>query len=582
MLRECMEVFKDMLEEHGERLILDTYVPADGTYILVDKNGNCRMPVEIQKDAKTKQIERTSPFLPDICFYDYYSQLISMNKPMDPKKIIHSNNYLSLWIKKDSLTEKKLTEDIIDTYFSILKNPKEKKYAKSKEAVQIYEEFAEAEGEPDLEKIEKIQEWVKQNINQLANVDMSKNNYLKIFFEAEYSEYEREGKRYFLPNIYNSNDYNIVIDGKTYGIPNDNMGMNSKKPLLSFKSRKYAAPYVLDGGDAMLQKKFFDYLMNAVSAGKYHIYIDTEKRKIQACGNDKLPDEIITGYYLRIRKGKTEPEICDMNNISEFRQKLDKPFDFENILERDHDKNKHPEYEKRYGRYYKRLEMEGVISEVLFSNRLQGSYTGDVSVTDEKMKKNILLYRELIFKWIHLGIDNGIGNALKKMSLELIQESLMKGYRERALWQFNFKWSLEKYFLGEGEVSMGETISQLKEKIERKVLGEELTPIENDREYYYAVGQLVGYLLSLSKAKEKNHSLLKPFFNAKTDAIIKRRLMQLYEKYGYAISIKNRRAGHLLAMVLGYEPTGKADAEMITLGFACDSVIYTKEENKNE
>lgn len=43
-----------------------------------------------------------------------------MNKPMDSKKVIHSNNYLAFAVKKESITSK-LTETIIDNYYDTLK-----------------------------------------------------------------------------------------------------------------------------------------------------------------------------------------------------------------------------------------------------------------------------------------------------------------------------------------------------------------------------------------------------------------------------------------------------------------------------
>ena len=70
-----------------------------------------------------------------------------MNKPMDGKKVIHSNNYFSFFVKKDSILTKKLTEAIIDGYYEVLKNPLEQKYKKSKEAGKIYELFEEEEGD---------------------------------------------------------------------------------------------------------------------------------------------------------------------------------------------------------------------------------------------------------------------------------------------------------------------------------------------------------------------------------------------------------------------------------------------------
>lgn len=162
-----------------------------------------------------------------------------MNKPVDGKKIIHSNNYYSFFVKKDSIVTKKLTEDIIEGYYEVLKNPLEKKYKKSKEASRIYEIFEAQEGIVPIEELEKNRQWIKCNIFHLENVDFSKKDYLKIFFETEHENIEREERRYLLPNIYNNNDYNVEIDDEIYGLPDNNQGMNAKKPILLQRQEKF-------------------------------------------------------------------------------------------------------------------------------------------------------------------------------------------------------------------------------------------------------------------------------------------------------------------------------------------------------
>lgn len=129
---------------------------------------------------------------------------------------------------------------------------------------------------------------------------------------------------------------------------------------------------------------------------------------------------------------------------------------------------------------------------------------------------------------------------------------------------------------------MAENISALKASMERKVYADTLIPLENDKEYYYAVGQLAAYLLSLNKAKDKNHALLNPFLNAKSDGMIKKRLLQIYKKYNYNIPDYYKRIKNLLGMVEGYEPDGSVNQEMIILGYVSDSIIYIKSENKEE
>ena len=93
MITECLQVFQRVLEE-DENVILREYIPADGTYVLVDKNYQIKgEPVEIKMDKKNGIIDKSSEYYNEICFYDYHSKLISMNKPLDPRKVIHSNNY---------------------------------------------------------------------------------------------------------------------------------------------------------------------------------------------------------------------------------------------------------------------------------------------------------------------------------------------------------------------------------------------------------------------------------------------------------------------------------------------------------
>lgn len=582
MLKECLDVFKEQLEQTNGKLVLDTYIPADGTYLVVGRDGKIRTSADIIKNKKTKEVDKSHPDFPQICFYDYQSQLISMNKPVDPKKIIHSNNYYSFFIKKESLNTGKLTEKVIDGYYEILKNPLEKKYNKSKEAARIYHLFEDTEGKVPEDEVERNKNWIKEHIFCLKDVDLERKDYLKIFFEADDKEYEREARRYFLPNIYNSNNYNVEIQGKSYGLPDNNLGMNAKKPLLSIKSRKCAAPYLLDSDEVIVQKELFDYLMNLVSGGKYHIYVDTTKRTIEGFRNGETPECVDSGYYFRLKKGKTEAEIWDQDNITGYRSRLIPAFCFKNFLGFHFEK--HPEYEK-YGNYYERIALGNLLDEVFFMNFLRNNYTTDadsININDDMLKKMILRSRDIIFDWVYKGEDHGLYKMLEYVCVEMMKSCALKNYMERVWWQFDLLYSLKEYFTKEKGENMGEIIRELREKVKTKVLSDGVVPIENNEEYYYCVGQLTRYLLSLSKAKDSKQSLLNPILNAKTDETIKTRLMQMYKKYNYTISAGQRKFNNLLGMVEGYVPSmdGKVDQEKILLGYVDNNVIYTAKEEK--
>lgn len=581
MLTECLEVFSHQLDEETDALILNSYIPADGTYIIVNHDGEIEYTMEMKMDKKTRQYDKSHPHFSEMCQYDYCSQLISMNKPMDAKKVIHSNSYLSFFVKKESIAAGKLTEEIIDSYFDTLLNPAERKYKKSKEATRIYQRFAEQYGQVNPKEVESKREWIKKNIFSFSDIDMTKKDYLKIFFEEDAEVYEREGQRYFLPNIYNSNEYNIEIEGNACGLPDNNLGMNAKKPFLSIKTRKYPAPYLLNSEDVLLQKKLFDYLMNLVSKGKYNIYVDTSEQKIIGCKNDEAPEKIETGYYLRLKKGKTEAEIHAQDNISGYMQRLNPPFYFENILGVNH--KYQSAYLKSYNiSYDSRLKVGDLINEVIFSKWLKSNYgldVGDINISDGILKQNIVLSRDIVFDWVYKGRNHGFHNVMNHVALSMARHSVVNGYVERASWQLNLLYSLKKYFSGEGEEDMAEISSNLKASIESRVLGECKDPLENDSQYYYAVGQLAAFLISLNKSKEKKQSLINPFLNATSNQNIRLRIMQIFKKYNYAIQENSKRVKRMLELVEGYEPNGAVDQEKILLGYVCENVIYyTKEE----
>lgn len=598
MFKECLDVFLEMLK-HEDNLILKGYIPADGSYVIVKNDGTVKN-ADIKFDKKTRNLNCTDDtLLNDICFYDYHSKLISMNKPIDIKKVIHSNNYLAFAVKKESITTK-LTEAIIDNYYDTLKNPLEKKYKKSKEASKIYQKFEEDHGVVNITLLEKCRSWIKQNvfsIDKLVNVDLGKKEYLKIFFEVFETNEEdnkknkelfiQEDNRYIYPNIYNNNYYNVEVDGKIQGIPDNNMGMNAKKPFLSIKTRKNPASYLLDGDTALLQKQFFEYLMNFATNGKNNIYVDIINNKIEAYSDKEEREKfsgIEAGYYLRIQKGK-ELEIQVQDNIVNYQDKLLLNFNYQDFFNMNIEK--YPEYTKDIGIYTKRTDVGRLINNIFFSKYLLTNYftdANDISVKDSVLKRIIIMYRNVIFDWIYKGIDNNFEVVEKQFALELIKNTLINDYNLRAMTQLNLHWSFEDYFANlekRGGEKMADIATKIRMSVKEKVMSKDKAVIvSNNEEYYYAIGQLMAYFISLSKASRKAQSLINPVLNAQNDTVTKTRLLQLYKKYNYNILTKNSRVKNLYAMILGYKPEGKVNQEMILFGYMDNNVIYTKSEEK--
>lgn len=599
MFEECLEVFKRELD-YDNNLILDEYIPADGSYIIVDAEGKIKNYQDIKLDKKKRGISEAvekGSYFKEICFYDYHSKLISMNKPMDSKKVIHSNNYLAFAVKKESITSK-LTETIIDNYYDTLKNPLEAKYKKSKEASKIYQKFEEEYAPVNIEILEKCRSWIKQHIfsiDKLIDIDLKKKDYLKIFFEVFEADEEdnkknkelfiQEDNRYIFPSIYNSNDYNVEINGKIQGIPDNNMGMNAKKPFLAIKTRKTPAAYLVDINKAILQKQFFEYLMNFAVNGKNNIYIDTKNYRIKAYSDQDERDdfdEMASGYYLRIQKGK-ELEIQIQDNIVDYQNRLKTNFEYVKFISIDIKEDKLPEFAKKYGVYDKRTSIGTLINEIFFSKFLRTNYfidANDMSIKDSVLRQNIIIYRNIIFDWVYKGIDNNFSKAEEKFALDLIKNSIRNEdkYNLRPKSQLNLHWSLKDYFLKMKKEQGGETMADIATKIRTSVKDkvmskEEVVMPSDDKEYYYAVGQLLSYFIFKSRAGKRMQSMINPVLNAKRDNIIKMRLFQLYKKYNYDISIHNYNMKKLYAMILGYKPQNKVNQEMILFGYLDENIL---------
>lgn len=596
MFEECLNVFKKQFEEYKKQdkdPILSTYILDVGTYIIVNNKGEIEYTdVTIDKDTK-KRNYTDDTLLNSIRFYDYHSKLISMNKPMDSKKIIHSNNYLAFAVKKESITTK-LTEAIIDNYYDTLKNPLEKKYKKSKEASKIYQKFEEDHGVVNITLLEKCRSWIKQNvfsIDKLVNVDLGKKEYLKIFFEVFETNEEdnkknkelfiQEDNRYIYPNIYNNNYYNVEVDGKIQGIPDNNMGMNAKKPFLSIKTRKNPASYLLDGDTALLQKQFFEYLMNFATNGKNNIYVDIINNKIEAYSDKEEREKfsgIEAGYYLRIQKGK-ELEIQVQDNIVNYQDKLLLNFNYQDFFNMNIEK--YPEYTKDIGIYTKRTDVGRLINNIFFSKYLLTNYftdANDISVKDSVLKRIIIIYRNVIFDWVYKGIDNDFNRVVDKFSLDLIKNSVAQGDLLNAIKQLNLRWSFKDYYRKEGEKTMKESVSDIMKNINEKMIDTTAdSEIKTDDEYYYAIGLFTAYLISLSKTSKKTHALANPILDARSNRMIINKLETMYKRYNYIIEINKLEINNLYAMILAYTISHENIAineDMIQYGFLRGNILY--------
>ncbi|QPJ85198.1 type I-B CRISPR-associated protein Cas8b/Csh1 [Sarcina sp. JB2] len=614
MNKDLIDIFNVQYNAKGEKLITDNYTLADGTYIMVNTDGNIKYQKEF--DKKVNQIIEFEEFITR----DYLSKYLESNKSIEKSKLIHSNNYMSFFIKKETLNleefaKKKKKANIkefilecIDDYFNVLENPKNK-YSKKKEALKLYKEIEEQLGLSNVEKVNYCRNWIKENIFQIGENLKDYKGYLKIFFDFPIEEYEKESNRYIIPNIYNSNDYNTEFNGEILGLPNNNMGMNSKKPYLANKTRKNNMPYLINKEDVLIQKKFYDYLYNLVNNGVNNVYFDITNKIIKPLYKDEETkrhkekvEKGLRAYYLRIQKGK-EVEIHDFDIITNYNTEIT-ALEIKEEIVNENIRVKSKLLENGGKKVTSIYSLEKLVDRIYFNKFLVNNYftpIKDLKINDSKVLEQMALTKDAWFSFIYKGNVNQIKSMFKKSSMELIKNSIANGYVVKAFEQFVLREAILDYFeLNkdrkvsniDGGRRMGDFIKPINDKLRQKINIKEKDirenrvtqgVIESDEEYYFAVGQFISYLFSLSKANTKKQSLINPFLNCKSDKKLKELLERLYKKYNHAIEGNYGRASSLNRMIIGYIPKeSKVKTDILIAGYLYSSLIYEESKDNKE
>ena len=575
MIDEALEVFRKIYDKEGEELVVSKHIPKDGTYILVNKKSEKIIEtLNISYDKKNKKINgELNQYYGYFRAFDYYSNLVDMNKPMDSKKTIHSNQIYSFFIKKDSIRENKLTKAIIEGYKKNLLNPEEK--YNSKEAKELYKNIAEKLSKIEKDIVEDIFLWIEDNVNENLLDNDNKKDYLKIFFVEDNLDkslelFRNEHKRYLIPNIFNSNDYNKRIGETIYGLSNNNMGLNAKKAFLENKTRRISTPYLVNTDEILLQYAFYNYLLPEVKQGNYFIYF-SENEIIPRTYKEGCPNG---AKYLLNASYSKDVDIKNFNVISK-NSSEEININFKEIL---HQKKKDTD-EIEYGNLNKEKMMNN-INKILFYNSLLGNFLlndGDLDIKDIEVKKLLMKYRNAFYKWFYLNDETEVKKNIRKIYLDAVMVAIGNGHFFKASQQLDFGFCLEKYFYGKSELM--EEIMNVKEVFLNHTLSEEDWEFSNDEEYFFAVGQILAYINYMRNSKAKSLNFIKQLTFVKNIDVLKEKIKKIIISYSHIFETKNKKINRTVSNISLYQPK-EIRIDILLAGFTADIIFFKKREEK--
>lgn len=575
MIDEALEVFRKIYDKEGEEFVVSKHIPKDGTYILVNKkSGKIIETLNISYDKKSKKINgELNQYYGYFRAFDYYSNLVDMNKPMDPKKTIHSNQIYSFFIKKDSIRENKLTKAIIEGYKKNLLNPEEK--YNSKEAKELYKNIAEKLSKIEKDIVEDIFLWIEDNVNENLLDNDNKKDYLKIFFVEDNLDkslelFRNEHKRYLIPNIFNSNDYNKRIGETIYGLSNNNMGLNAKKAFLENKTRRISTPYLVNTDEILLQYAFYNYLLPEVKQGNYFIYF-LENEIIPKTYKEGCPNG---AKYLLNASYSKDVDIKNFNVISK-NSSEEININFKEVL---HQKKKDTD-EIEYGNL-NREKMMNNINKIFFYNSLLGNFLlndGDLDIKDIEVKKLLMKYRNSFYKWFYLNDEAEVKKNIRKIYLDAVMVAIGNGHFFKASQQLDFGFCLEKYFYGKSELM--EEIMNVKEVFLNHTLSEEDWEFSNDEEYFFAVGQILAYINYMRNSKAKSLNFIKQLTFVKNIDVLKEKIKKIVISYSHIFESKNKKINRTISNISLYQPK-EIRIDILLAGFTADIIFFKKREEK--
>lgn len=564
----------DLLESYqsiakNSNLAMENYRLKDGLYVKLKLTGE----PQVYKAGKNQDL--SSEMFLWFRNRDFRSILVDMNKPVDSKKQIHSNNIYTVFFKSPALKEmkdfSKAISANINRYYDILGEQKESNLLASYNLPPI-----------DLENMklwkQRFIEFIPTLLQIINSTNLKPTSYIKLFADVSEECYQTEYLRYIIPKIFNNNNFNIDVNGVIYGLSNSNMGLNAKKPFLEHKTTNFRVPFRITSEQALNVYYMFKWLENQYDADGNPItsgYLLSTKHQ---------------GYLLE--RGYKNNSDAHLLHIEKGKYAIIDDYDFVPSYESDIDFHLHNylglcDFES--ARITTLSALEQKVDELLFKGQMRINYfMKDTIKAKEWFNKDqievLLVAKEAFYNFFKKGDITAFRKIFDPISAKMIKLMAGNSIRQPAH-ALNLRLSMLEYLRIEGRENMGKTLAELRAKLADDIVSKDIDIIEckDDITYYYMAGQITNYLLSLSRAQKITYRLGFDLLNAKTSDKFKSMICTLFKKYGYDITINPKdRFNKMFSAMNSYSPDKNVDfySDVFLAGLSSPCIIYTKAEQE--
>lgn len=591
MVFDLLNSYRKYFED--EKIVLDSYHLQNGIYILFKKDGSHEI-LEVNKDTNN-----TTSLYEYFKIRDFYSNYIDSNKALDTTykekrdgkeysmlKKICSNNHYTLFFKNRFVEglikdpKEAIPVDIflkgIDKYFASMielgKNDKNTEIILEniKNNISTDEEI--------LNNQQIIKDKFLETVEIIKEKELTKDTWIKIFLEADISEYEKASLKYTYLKIFNKNDENKLKDEKIYGINNYNFGYTTgKKPFMELKSTPYKVASMMSLEDIKAIRNMYIWLLKNVT-NKDFIKIPLDF-KFEGLSDQKINGRPI--YLLSVKNDNGTAKIEDFDFIPFYSETI-KTFKCSNYFNTKFDLEESEFVTKDI------YELENKVSKIWFSNSLRESYYSFKEIVSKRTmvaswKKEILKQNaKIFFEFFHKANSRPLKQNLDKIAFNICYNTLLDEYKDAKIYNsikaMNLWIAFDEYLGGDFKMIKNDIYLKSKEVVLNS------GKIESDEMYFFMVGQVAKYILSKSKANTKTQSMIDPLMKAGKQEKIVSVILQMRDKYGYDLMLNNKKFDNILKQILTDEVEKDIvkNRKYILAGFLEDNLFYIKSEDKSK
>ena len=311
-------------------------------------------------------------------------------------------------------------------------------------------------------------------------------------------------------------------------------------------TRKEKAPFLIKKEDAILTKKFFDWL-------KFQKFTDKKPLGDNFFINRdfKEKDLIVDFDHLPIKINKLKEPIVIKNHLLLKKEKVlieDEKIEYLNILEER-------------------------VDEVLYNRQLKNNYYGEVyKKLDNKFATLIYSTRDAMSGYFKKYDKRGFDVVIQKYATHLAIEHLIRSRFLQAGLCLNLKFSLLEE-QGEGIMD----IKAMQEKMIDRIEDADYSDLSVE-EFFYICGQMARYLISQSEAFTKNGDMLEAYLRANSATKLKRVIESEYFRYKHKISLGYVKFSNAMSLIMAYDKEDKLSKNMdsFLIGALSENVFYMK------